>query len=146
MFFSLFFVLFSTVLSGVAGATRAMADGLCVMGIVDADDPKARFRLMRVFAVVALATHVLAYSMFENPPLMLMISSLVAVVLYPIVGVGTIYFRYRRVDQRIMPGRVNSALLWICGVVVIAIPPLVALFSWALKNRWIVLQFEETGP
>ena len=141
-----FFVLFSTVLSGVAGATRAMADGLCVMGIIDADDPKARFRLMRVFAVVALATHVLAYSMFENPPLMLMISSLVSVVLYPIVGVGTIYFRYRRVDERIMPGRVNSVLLWICGVVVIGVPPLVALFSWALKNRWIVLQFEDAGP
>lgn len=134
-----FFVLFSTVLSGVAGATRAMADGLCVMGIIDARDPKARFRLMRIFAVVALTTHAVTYSMFENPPLMLMISSLVAVVLYPIVGVGTIYFRYRGVDQRIAPGRVNSSLLWICGLFVIVVPPLVAIFSLALKNGWISL-------
>jgi hypothetical protein len=94
---------------------------------------------MRIFAVIALTTHAVTYSMFENPPLMLMISSLVAVVLYPIVGVGTIYFRYRGVDQRIVPGRLNSSLLWICGLFVIVVPPLVAIFSLALKNGWIKL-------
>lgn len=35
--------------------------------------------------------------------------------------------------------RVNSSLLWVCGLFVIVVPPLVAIFSLALKNGWIKL-------
>ena len=132
-----FFVLFSTVVSGVAGATRAMADGLCVMGIIESRDFPARRRFIRIFAVVSLGLHSITYSLFEDPALMLMISSLVAVVLYPVLGLGTIYLRYREVDERIVPGKWTTAWLWVCGVALALISTVAALLALALKNEWI---------
>ncbi len=132
-----FFVLFSTVLAGVAGGTRTLADGLCVMRIIDPRDYPARLRFTRIFVVVALSLHALTYSMFENPPFMLMIASLVAVALYPVLGLGTIYLRYREVDSRILPGRLTTCWLWVCGIALAAISPAAALYALALEYGWL---------
>ena len=78
-----FFVLFSTVLAGAAGGARLLTDALCVMRLIDPADYPARQKSIRVLLCVSLGTGTLMYSLFTNPPLMLMIASLVSVVLYP---------------------------------------------------------------
>ena len=132
-----FFVLFSTVVSGVAGSTRAMADGLAVMGLIDARDYPARQRFIRIFTVASLTLHVVTYSLFRNPPLMLMITSIVAVLLYPVIGLGTVYLRYRDVDPRIAPGKAVSIWLWTCGIALALISPFAILLALAIESGWI---------
>ncbi len=134
-----FFVLFSTVLSGVAGGTRTLADGLCVMRIINPRDYAARLRFTRIFVVITLTLYSLTYALFEDPPAMLMISSMVAVVLYPVLGLGTLYLRYRDVDPRILPGKLTTFWLWVCALALAVISPAAALFALALKQGWIAI-------
>jgi len=134
-----FFVLFSTVLSSVAAGSRVLADALCVMGIIDARDYAARVRFTRVFVFVALSLFAITYSMFENPPVMLMITSIVSVVLYPVFGLGAIWFRHRDVDPRITPGRQTTFWLWVCGIAIAIISPAAAFLAIAIEAGWVTI-------
>ena len=130
-----FFVLFSTTVSGVAAGSRILSDALCVFGFIDRNDYGARLRFIRIMIVLSLALHGYAYYLFEDPPLMLMISGLIAVFIYPIVGLGTLYLRYQGVDKRIVPSKATTAWLWICGLALGVISPGVALVSLAIQLK-----------
>ncbi|MCH7988160.1 MAG: Nramp family divalent metal transporter [Planctomycetes bacterium] len=132
-----FFVLFSTVVSGIAGSTRTLTDGLCVMGILDPKDFSTRKKFFHIFAVVSLVVQAGTYSLFENPPMMLMVTSIAAVTMYPVIGLGTIYLRHRDVDPRIVPGKVTTLWLWICGVALAIISPAAILLALAIDRGWI---------
>ena len=133
-----FFVLFSTVLAGTAGFSRLLTDALGIVGVVNAEHYPTRLRFIRIFTVVMLVMFSIAYWLFENPPQMLAItSSLVAAVMYPILGLGAIYLRYRRVDPRIAPGSWTTGWLWICGLGLAVISPGGILLTLAIKFEWI---------
>jgi len=119
-----FFVLFTTVVAGVAGFSRLLADALGVLGIIDSGDYPARKRMIRVFVVVSLVLFSIAYWVFQNPPKMLLVtSSICAALMYPALGLGAIYLRYYGVDSRIQPGRWTTVWLWICGITLAVISP-----------------------
>lgn len=128
-----FFVLFSTVFSNVASNSRVVADGLGVMRLIDRKDFRVRLRFIRLFVVVSLILFVAAYWAFQNPPLMIIITSTASAILYPILGIGTLYLRYRRLDSRIRPGRTATAWLWICGLAVAVISPAAVLTALLLQ-------------
>ena len=133
-----FVVLFTTVLSGAAASSRTMADALAVIGIINAADYTARLRFIRLFVVVSLVLFAVAYWLFENPPQMLLItSSLIAALMYPILGLGTLYLRYRRVDSRIVPGPLTTAWLWVCAIVLAVVSPGGILVALAVSFGWI---------
>jgi Mn2+/Fe2+ NRAMP family transporter len=135
-----FFVLFTTVLAGVAGNSRLMADALAVMGIMKRRDFKARLRFIRIFIVVSLVIYSIAYWLFENPPQMLLVtSSIVAAVMFPIMGLGTLYLRYAKVDPRITPSSWTTAWLWICTLALTVISPGGILLALAVKFGWVSL-------
>ena len=132
-----FFVLFSTVLDGAAGGARLLTDAFCVMRLIDPADYPARQKSIRILICVSLVTGTTMYSMFTNPPLMLMIASLVSVVFYPALALGTIWLRHRGVDERIRPSKPTTIFLWICGLALAVISPMVVLYALALKNGWL---------
>ena len=70
--------------------------------------------------------------------MMLMISSMMGVAVYPVLGLGTLYLRYRKVDSRIHPTRWTTFWLWVCGLALAVISPTVVLFSLAIKKGWLV--------
>jgi hypothetical protein len=57
--------------------------------------------------------------------------------MYPILGLGALYLRYRRVDPRIAPGSWTTAWLWICGLGLTVISPGGILLTLAIKFGWI---------
>lgn len=133
-----FFVLVSTVLSGAAGASRMLADAMGLIGLIDASDYSVRLRYIRIFVVVALLLYSVAYWLFENPPQMLLVtSSVIAAVMYPVLGLGTLYLRYRRVDARIVPGRPTTAWLWACALILTFVSPAGILLAIAIGAGWI---------
>ncbi|MCH2202475.1 MAG: Nramp family divalent metal transporter [Fuerstiella sp.] len=135
-----FFVLFTTVLAGVAGTSRLMADALAVIGIIDSSDYHARLRFIRVFVVVSLAMSCIAYWLFQDPPAMLAVTSaLIGALMYPILGLGVLYLRHCRVDRRIVPGRLATVWLWICGISLALISPGGVLLALAIENGWILI-------
>ncbi len=133
-----FFVLVSTVLSGAAGASRMLADVMGLIGLIDTSDYSVRLRYIRIFVVVALLLYCIAYGLFENPPQMLLVtSSLIAAVMYPVLGLGTLYLRYRKVDARIIPGGPTTAWLWVCGMILTVVSPAGILLTIAIGAGWI---------
>ena len=132
-----FFVLFSTVLSNVAALSRMIADTLCVVGLLDPRDYFRRRQSTQFLVVLILSLYCFSYSLFENPPLMLMISSLSAVIMYPVLGLGTIYLRYARVDPRLEPGRLTSLCLWVCGALLAIISPGVVILALLISSGWL---------
>ena len=123
--------------SGIAGNTRILTDGLCVMGILDPKDFSTRKKFFHFFAVVSLVVQAGTYSLFKNPPMMLMVTSIAAVTMYPVLGLGTIYLRHRDVDPRIVPGKVITLWLWICGIALAIISPAAILLALAIERGWI---------
>ena len=133
-----FFVLFSTVVAGTAGNSRMMADALAVIGIIDARDYAARLRFIRIFIIVLLVLYLIAYWLFENPPQMLLItSSVIGALMYPILGLGVLYLRHFDVDPRIVPGKLTTVWLWICGLALAIISPAGILLALAIGFGWI---------
>ena len=133
-----FFVLVSTVLSGAAGASRMLADVMGLIGLIDTSDYSVRLRYIRIFVVVALLFYCIAYWLFENPPQMLLVtSSLIAAVMYPVLGLGTLYLRYRKVDARIVPSGPTTAWLWVCGLILAIVSPAGILLAIAIGAGWI---------
>jgi Mn2+/Fe2+ NRAMP family transporter len=119
-----FCVLLTTVLSGVAGSSRLMADAMAVIGLIDAKDFKQRLRFIRVFIVASLTLFAIAFWLFEDPPAMLLVtSSLMAALMYPILGIGVLYLRHCKIDARIAPGLVTTGWLWVCAVALTVISP-----------------------
>lgn len=135
-----FIVLLTTVLSGAAANSRLLADALGVIGIIDESDYSARLRFIRLFVIVSLVMYSIAYWLFENPPQMLLItSSLIAALMYPILGLGTLYLRHRRLDQRVKPSSVTTVWLWVCAIVLAVISPVGIVLALAINYGWINL-------
>ena len=135
-----FCVLVSTVLSGAAGNSRMLADAMGVIGLIDAGDYRVRLRFIRIFIVVSLALYSVAYWLFENPPQMLLVtSSLIAAGMYPVLGLGALYLRHRRVDPRVAPGRAVTAWLWVCGPLLAIISPVGVILALAIGAGWLDL-------
>jgi len=128
-----FFVLFSTTISAAASSSRILSDALTVVGFLKKGEPRARMRAMRICILVSLSMNAFAYFIFKDPPLMLMISGLIAVFMYPSMGIGTLYLRYFGVDKRIRPGTVITVLLWISAVALALISPALMLWIVSLK-------------
>ena len=133
-----FFVLVSTVLAGAAGASRMLADAMGLLGLIKASDYKVRLRYIRIFVVVTLSMYSIAYWLFENPPQMLLVtSSIIAAFMYPVLGLGTLYLRYRKVDARIAPSGPTTAWLWICALILTFVSPTGILLAIAIGAGWI---------
>ena len=69
----------------------------------------------------------------------MMISSLVSVVFYPVLALGTLWLRHRKVDSRILPSPATTVFLWICGLILAVTSPLVVCYALALKTGWVRL-------
>jgi hypothetical protein len=115
------------VLSGVAGNSRILADGLGVMGFYDLRTVGARLRVIRFGIPSLLVGFAASYWFIADPPLMLVLSGVVALFVYPSVAVAALWFRYRRLDVRILPGRLVTAGLWISAVTLLLGLPLVTI-------------------
>ena len=60
-------------------------------------------------------------------------------VLYPVFGLGAIWFRHRDVDPRITPGRQTTFWLWVCGIAIAIISPAAAFLAIAIEAGWVTI-------
>ena len=116
-----FFVLFSTVVSALAGGTRMIADAMGVLGVINPDDYRGRVRVMRIWAVVSPMIMALCYFFIENPVWMLTISGTIAAIMMPIVAGSTIFLRYTHVNRHIRPTWKADSILWICFLIMVGL-------------------------
>ena len=56
------------------------------------------------------------YVLFGQPVLLVLFSGAFQAVMLPMLALAAIYFRYRRCDRRLIPGRLWDLLLWLSAI------------------------------
>jgi len=113
--FGAFAVLYSTYFVATASLARVVPDGLRVMGL-GPQNQKAYRVWIRVFSGIFPFLCAFAYILFESPAVMVLIGGVTQGLMLPMLATAALYFRYRRSDPRIAPGRVWNVFLWLSAV------------------------------
>jgi len=113
--FGAFAVLYSTFFVAIAGHARVSADAAAVFGVARRT-PRSQLAWVRLFCVlfplVALGFCILV----RHPVKLILASGVMQAVMLPMLAGATLYFRYRRCDKRIAPGRLWDVLFWLSSI------------------------------
>ncbi|MFQ5740760.1 MAG: Nramp family divalent metal transporter [Acidobacteriota bacterium] len=108
-------VLYSTFFVANAGHARVCADALRVFGL--SGGGTAAMRLWtRIFSGLFPLLCFLFYVWVRSPVRMVLASGVMQAVMLPMLGASGLYFRYRRSDDRLQPGRLWDLLLWLSAL------------------------------
>ena len=129
-----FAVLYSTFFVAAAGNARMVADAMGLFGITE-DSEKSRLRWTRIVSAIWPLAALLLYIGVRQPAKMVLASGSAQAIMLPMLGAAALYFRYRRCDENMRPGRIWDAMLWIslAGFTIIA--------GWSLVKLVIALIF-----
>jgi Mn2+/Fe2+ NRAMP family transporter len=108
-------VLYSTFFVANAGHTRVAADAVGVFGIGRANDAARRWWI-KAFCVFFPGFALVTCIFIRKPGELVLFSGVMQAVMLPMLAGATLYFRYRRCDRRITPGRLWTLMLWLSAV------------------------------
>jgi len=114
-------VLYSTFLVASAGNARMWTDALKVFGLMKKNDQKLHDRSVTIFSVLMPATCFAVFCTGINPVTAILLSGAMQALLLPMIGIGALYFRYTRTDERIRP-----TLLWDVMLIISCVGLLIA--------------------
>jgi Mn2+/Fe2+ NRAMP family transporter len=107
-----FAVLYSTFFVAAAGNARMVADALGLFGITDGSE-QARSRWTRIISTIWPLVALVLYISVRAPAKMVLASGTAQAIMLPMLGAAALYFRYRRSDENLRPGRIWDAMLWL---------------------------------
>src|SRR5690606_36998510 len=115
-----FAVLYSTFFVAAAGNARMVADGLGLFGAHGGSEAE-RMRWNRGVSAIWPPVALAMLLFFRAPPAMVPASGVAQDGVLPMLGVAVLFFRYRRIDPRLAPGRLWDLFLWLscAGFVVV---------------------------
>ena len=116
-------MLYSTLFVATAGNARVAADALGVYGLIKKDD-KTRSWWIQFLCGTLPFMQLGVYMWSKDPVALVILSGLAQAFLLPLLGIAALYFRYRRCDPRIAPGKVWDFFLWL------------SVFGLALAGGW----------
>jgi len=91
----------------------------------------------RIISAIWPILALLLYIGFRSPAKMVLASGMAQAIMLPMLGAAALYFRYRRSDENLRPGKLWDAMLWIslAGFAVIGVWSLVKF----VQEIWIGL-------
>jgi len=107
-----FAVLYSTFFVAAAGNARMVADALGLFGLTDGSEA-ARTRWTRIICAIWPLLAAILYFFVRAPAAMVLACGTAQAIMLPMLGAAALYFRYRRSDKSLRPGRLWDALLWL---------------------------------
>lgn len=107
-----FAVLYSTLFVAAAGNSRMVADAFGVYGLTDNSEAERAKWTRRISAVWPFLALVL-YVFVRAPAAMIVACGIAQSIMLPLLGAAALYFRYRRIDPELRPGKLWDAMLWI---------------------------------
>ena len=128
--FGAFAVLYSTYFVANAGHAACFSDAVRVLGFATATEQGYRRRVKVLSGVFPIAC-LIVYLVFPQPAVLVLLSGVMQAIMLPMLAIAALFFRYRRCDRRIEPGRVWDVFLWIsaAGMFVAGVWTLLSQFS-----------------
>jgi manganese transport protein len=111
-----FAVLYSTVFSSTAGHCRLFADFTGMLGLYDKSDYAVRLKVTRIFVLILLLVPCIYFMMFGEPVAMVKVGGFAQATMLPIIGLYTLYLRYKRMPARVIPKGWITLALWVSAV------------------------------
>ena len=105
-----FAVLYSTYFSATAANARQAADVIPAFGIKALDDTQRR-RWVRFFSGFFPMVSLLIFLVYPNPVTLILVSGVMQALLLPMLGFAALYYRHKKCDPRLAPGKVWDVLL-----------------------------------
>jgi Mn2+/Fe2+ NRAMP family transporter len=120
--FGAFAVLFSTFYIAIAAQGRLVIDVAKVTGAADMNE-SARQRGLKWMGVILPILSVSCYLFYSRPVVLVLISGTMQAIMLPMIGFAVLYFRYKKRDTRLRPGKVWDFFLWLsfAGFLVVGI-------------------------
>ena len=110
--FGAFAVLYSTFFVANAGHARVASDAMRVFG-ASGPTEQVRLRWMRAFCVLFPIVSLVFCIFIRHPVQLILASGVMQATMLPMLAGAALYFRYRRSDRRITPGRLWGLMLWL---------------------------------
>jgi len=111
-------VLYSTLFAALAAWTRMFADAFGRIGFYDFQNTASRKRAIGFAAWIIPLIWATLFLIMGNPALMVILGGLATVVILLIVVYAALYFRYYRLDRRLLPTTVYDLTLWISSIAI----------------------------
>ena len=108
-----FAVLFSTFYVAIAAQSRLFVDVTSLLGFQKLPDEATRYRRIKVCNVVFALVSLLFFIFVSKPVLLVLISGVMQSLMLPLLGGSVLYFRYKKTDRRLLPGRIWDTMLWV---------------------------------
>jgi Mn2+/Fe2+ NRAMP family transporter len=111
--------LYGTIFAATAGNSRALADTAGLLGGFARNDYPARVKFINRFVWVALLVPVVMFFVFRSPVSMVKAGGVAQAAMLPILGLGALYLRHKRLAPAVASGRMATLLLWVAAVTMI---------------------------
>ncbi len=109
--------LYGTIFAATAANSRVFSDMTRLMGYFEAHDSARRTRMRDRFIVWLTVVPILMFLLFGNPVQMVVIGGTAQALMLPVIGVGALYLRHRKLPASVAPGTFATIALWIATVV-----------------------------
>ena len=121
--------LYGTVFAATAAHSRLFADMCRLAGAFEPDDLPRRLAYRNRFVVLLAIVPVTAFLTIASPVTMVMVGGIVQALMLPIVGIGAIYLRHRRLPRELAPSPLTTAALWVTTAVIVVLMGYYALLT-----------------
>ena len=111
--------LYGTIFAATAGNSRALADIARLVGAFPRDDYAARVKFINRFVWIALLVPVVLFFVFRSPVNMVKAGGVAQAAMLPILAVGALYLRHKRLPKDVAPRHWSTVLLWVAATVII---------------------------
>jgi amino acid transporter len=96
-------------------------DAFSRVGLFDFNDERVRRKSIAVLAWVIPIIWGTLFLFMGRPGLMVFLGGLATVVILLIVVYAAIFFRYRRLDKRLLPTRLYDICLWVSSISIVVV-------------------------
>ena len=107
-----FAVLYSTFFVATASHARVCADAMRVFGISVGGEKAYRY-WTTVFCIVFPLLFLATFAFFKAPKQLVLAGGFMGSMMFPLLGIAALYFRYYRSDTRLKPSKLWDICLWI---------------------------------
>jgi manganese transport protein len=113
--------LYGTIFAATAGNCRAFADMAGLLGGFRRDDYARRVIYRNRFIWIALIIPVVLFFVFQSPVNMVKAGGVAQAAMLPILSIGALYLRHKRLPASVAPNRLSTVLLWIAALTIIVV-------------------------
>ena len=124
-------VLYSTLFAALAAWTRMFTDAFSRIGMFNFDNEVLRRKSIAICAWVIPVIWATLFLYFKQPGLMVFLGGLATVVILLIVVFAALFFRYRRLDRRLLPTPIYDIALWISSISIVVVAAYVGWDAFA---------------